>query len=385
MHIGFDISQTGAGKAGCGYFAHAMIQSLLELAPEHRYTLYPSFGDFYFDGAMPRRCPYAGENVQYGPRHANPKAARDFWTAPTLETALGTPDLIHANNFWCPAPLANTRLIYTLHDIGFLAEPSWTTEANRVGCFEGVFRAAVAADWVVAVSEASRRHYLSVFPHFPEERVRVVHPCSRFTEAAVEGQRPAALANIPAGRFWLSVGTIEPRKNQRRLVQAYADYLAQGGDPMPLVLAGGKGWLMEDFQNHVQALGIATQIVMTGYVSDEELTWLYRHCYANLYPSLFEGFGLPVLEGMQFGAATLCSNAASLPEVAGSAAVLLPPEDTAAWTDALLKLVAHPEERQRLSAAAQRQAGRFAWRDSAAALLELYAAALAAPKRTVPA
>lgn len=381
MHIGFDISQTGAGKAGCGYFAHAMIQAMLELAPEHRYSLFPSFGDFYFDALMPILNPYSGRNVHYGPRHFSRETARVFWTGSDVETSLAKPDIVHANNFWCPLQLASSRLIYTFYDMGFAVEPAWTTEANRVGCFDGVFRSAMAADWVVAISEASRAHYLSVFPHFPEDRIRVIYPCSRFADSSAKGKRPKALDDVPTGGYWLSVGTIEPRKNQRRLVEAYARYLALGGAPMPLVLAGGKGWLMEDFQKHLSELGIDAQVVMTGYVSDEELIWLYRNCYANLYPSLFEGFGLPVLEGMQFGAPTLTSNSTSIPEVAGEAAILLAPEDTEGWAQAMLRLAANRQERDQLSAAALEQAGRFDWKRSAAALLQLYEEALASPKR----
>lgn len=381
MHIGFDISQTGAGKAGCGYFAHAMIQAMLELAPEHRYSLFPSFGDFYFDALMPILNPYSGRNVHYGPRHFSRETARVFWTGSDVETSLAKPDIVHANNFWCPLQLASSRLIYTFYDMGFAVEPAWTTEANRVGCFDGVFRSAMAADWVVAISEASRAHYLSVFPHFPEDRIRVIYPCSRFADSSAKGKRPKALDDVPAGGYWLSVGTIEPRKNQRRLVEAYARYLALGGAPMPLVLVGGKGWLMEDFQKDLSELGIDAQVVMTGYVSDEELIWLYRNCYANLYPSLFEGFGLPVLEGMQFGAPTLASNSTSIPEVAGEAAILLAPEDTEGWAQAMLRLAANRQERDQLSAAALEQAGRFDWKRSAAALLQLYEEALASPKR----
>jgi glycosyltransferase involved in cell wall biosynthesis len=179
----------------------------------------------------------------------------------------------------------------------------------------------------------------------------------------------------------LNVGTIEPRKNQRCLVEAYAHYLALGGAPMPLVLAGGKGWLMEDFKKQLSRMKIDDQVVMTGYVSDDELIWLYRNCYANLYPSLFEGFGLPVLEGMQFGAPTLTSNCSSLPEVAGNAAILIAPEDTESWAQAMLRLAGSRGEREQLSAAALEQSGRFDWKQSAMALLQLYEEALVSPKR----
>lgn len=381
MHIGFDISQTGTGKAGCGYFAHAMIQAMIELAPEHRYSLFPSFGDFYFDARMPIRNPYSGWNVQYGPRHLSRETARVFWTGTEAETSLRNPDIVHSNNFWCPVQLASSRLIYTFYDMGFAVDPSWTTETNRVGCFDGVFRSAIAADWVVAISEASRSHYLNVFAHFPENRIRVIYPCSRFVDLSNVGRMPKALENIPATAYWLSVGTLEPRKNQRRLAEAYARYLTLGGDSMPLVFAGGSGWLMDDFKNYIGALGIDSHIVMTGYVSDDELTWLYRNCFVNLYPSLFEGFGLPVLEGMQHGAVTIASKCSSIPEVAGEAAILLESEDTESWAQAMLLLSVNRGERDRLSSAARKQAERFDWKRSAASLLQLYEEALASPKR----
>ena len=381
MHIGFDVSQTGSGKAGCGYFAHAMIQAMLELAPQHCYSLFPSFGDFYFDPLMPSLNPYSGRNVQYGPSHLSRDTARVFWTGPDAEVMLGTLDVVHANNFWCPVQLSSSRLIYTFYDMGFAVDPYWTTECNRAGCFDGVFRAAMAADWVVAISQASRAHYLSVFPHFPEDRIRVIYPCSRFADPSAHGTRPKALEGIDPAGYWLNVGTIEPRKNQRRLADAYARYLSLGGAPMPLVFAGGQGWLMEDFQKHLSELGIAAYVLMTGYVSDQELIWLYRNCYANLYPSLFEGFGLPVLEGMQFGAPTLASRSTSIPEVAGRAGILLAPEDSEAWAQAMLRLVSNREERNKLSAAALGRADCFDSKRSAALLLQLYEEALTLPKR----
>jgi glycosyltransferase involved in cell wall biosynthesis len=383
MHIGFDISQTGSGKAGCGYFAHALVQAMIDVAPQHNYSLYPSFGDFYFDPLMPVLNPYSGKSVEYGPRHLTRETARSFWTGKGAEKSLGNPDIIHSNNFWSPVQTGSYRLIYTFYDMGFLIDPSWTTEANRLGCFEGVFRSSISADWVVAISKASRDHYLEVFPHFTEERIRIIYPCSRFADSSILGKRPKALEGVPSSGYWLNVGTVEPRKNQRRLSEAYARYLALGGAPMPLVLAGGKGWLMEDFQKHLRALGIEDHVVMTGYVTDDELIWLYRNCYANLYPSLFEGFGLPVLEGMQFGAPTLTTTSSSVPEVAGDAAILLDPKDVEGWARAMLRLATDKNERDALSVAAVEQAGRFDWQRSATDLLQLYDEALASPKRRV--
>ncbi len=182
---------------------------------------------------MPNRNPYPGQDVHYGPWHPSRESARVFWSGADAEASLGKPDIVRANNFWCPVQLVSSRLIYTFYDMGFVVDPDWTTEANRVGCFDGVFGLAMVADWV-AISEASRTHYLRVFPHFSEDRIRVIYPCSRFANSAEQGKRPKALNDLAAGGFWLNVGTTEPRKNQRRLVEAYARYLELGGAPMPL-------------------------------------------------------------------------------------------------------------------------------------------------------
>jgi glycosyltransferase involved in cell wall biosynthesis len=300
---------------------------------------------------------------------------------PDLEATLKHPDVVHSNNFWCPLQLRESRLVYTFYDLGFVANPDWTTEANRAGCFQGVFRASLNADLIVAISDASRRHYLKVFPHFPEERIQVIYPASRFATARLKPTPPAALDPALSGRFWLAVGTIEPRKNQLRLAQAYAQYRERVASPMPLVLAGGAGWLMEDFALKLAEVGVAEHVIMTGYISDDELAWLYGNCHVNLYPSLFEGFGMPVLEAMTFGAATIAADTSSIPEAAGDAAVLIDPLDTAAWTEAMVSLSAQPERRAALGAAALRHARRFSWEASARDLLQAYQDACAMPRR----
>lgn len=380
MKIGFDISQTGAGKAGCGYYAHALFEALLKTDADCSYLAYPSFGDFYFDPKMPVISPYSGKQVSYGPRHLTRELAGAFWNQEKLEDKIGAPDIVHSNNFWTPINLKSSKLVYTLYDLGFTHTPDWTTEANRLGCFEGVFKASMYADWIVAISESSKNDFLSTFPHFPEDRIEVIYPCSRFLNPSQIGVKPKLDKLLPQ-KYWLSVGTIEPRKNQKMLVEAYADYIAQGGDPIPLVLAGGSGWLMETFPDLISDLNLDDLVILTGYISDDELIWLYRNCYANLYPSFFEGFGLPILEGMQFGAATLSSNSTSLPEVLGDAGAALSPNDKSAWVDCMLSLASNVEERKTLSKKAAEHAATFSWESSANALMSVYQKALSYPKR----
>ena len=386
MTIGFDVSQTGAGKAGCGYYADGLIRAVEALCRERGggpgFLLYPAFGDVFWDP----QCATATYSTDH-PHFRRMKApagweeSQRFWGAPgaDFEARIGSPDVVHSNNFFCPRGLRRARLVYTLYDLSFLADPSWSTEANRVGCLDGVFRASTVADWIVAISEYSRRHFLEIFPHYRAERIRLIYPGSRYGGAAGTGAEaaPERFAHLRPDGFWLSVGSIEPRKNQRRLLEAYA----RSGSALPLVLAGGKGWLMDDFA----AAGPGGRPVeLTGYVSDAELEWLYRHCYAFLYPSLFEGFGMPVLEAMTLGAPAICSNTTSLPEVAGDAGLLVDPRDAGAIADAMTRLESGEIARDTLRAAGTRQAARFSWEASAKKLLELYDEAGAALMAKAP-
>ncbi|MYL85287.1 glycosyltransferase [Desulfovibrio aerotolerans] len=380
MKIGFDVSQTGAGKAGCGYFAAGLLAVLADLETSNEYVLYPAFGDFFRE-PQPKACSRpAGRRFHPGPTFRRFWDQKRFFRHPPadFEARLGNPDIVHANNFFCPSGLTRARLVYTLYDLSFLIEPAWTTEGNRTGCFDGVFRAATSADYLVAISEYSLNHYLSVFPNYPKNRTVVAPLASRFGPQSLQ-EKPAALGDIGSGDFWLCVGTIEPRKNHERLFAAYAAWRRDTGGTMPLVLAGGKGWLMDDVARTVEELGIAEHLRFTGYVSDAELAWLYASCHAFLYPSLFEGFGLPVLEAMSLGAAVICSNATSLPEVAGDAAIQVDPLDVAGLASAMATLTGHTSLRDSLRQRALTRAGLFSWEKTARIVAEAYARVVSLP------
>ena len=380
MKIGFDVSQTGAGKAGCGYFAAGLLDALAGLDTANEYVLYPAFGDFFRE-PHPEKCLHpAGSRFHQGPRFRRFFDQKRFFRQPPadFEARLGQPDIVHANNFFCPTGLTRARLVYTLYDLSLLVNPAWTTEANRTGCFDGLFRAATQADAVLSISQYSRDHFLRIFPHYPKERIVVAPLASRFRPDGPQ-ERPKAAAYLQPDGFWLCVGTIEPRKNHERLFAAYAAWRRETGGTMPLVLAGGKGWLMDDVARTVAELGIAEHLVFTGYVTDAELAWLYASCYAFLYPSLFEGFGLPVLEAMSLGAAVITSDTTSLPEVAGDAAVLIDPLDVAGLTAAMTMLAGNDALRVSLRQRAQTRAGRFSWEKTARIVADTYARVLGLP------
>lgn len=380
MKIGFDISQTGNSKAGCGFFAESLIHHLAQIDHRNEYVLYPTFGDFFFD---PHNAHYQikQNNMQYGLRHSSLHQAHAFWNSPptNYETMLGNPDVIHANNFYCPSQLKNARLIFTLYDLGFIENPKWTTEENRCGCFNGVFNASLYADFIVTISEHSRRHFLKVFPHYPPERISVVYPASRFSSSRLVS-KPETLHALQTDRFWLCVGTIEPRKNHIRLLRTFAKLKKHSERSFPLVLVGRNGWLMEGFQKEIEELGLDRDVILLGYEEDVALQWLYQNCFAFLYPSLFEGFGLPVLEAMCLGAPVITSNTSSIPEITGSAALLVDPLQEEDIFQTMLKLSLEQDFRKNLKESALQQSKCFSWDRSATKMLELYQAVLHMPK-----
>ncbi|MBT8369027.1 MAG: glycosyltransferase family 4 protein, partial [Deltaproteobacteria bacterium] len=177
---------------------------------------------------------------------------------------------------------------------------------------------------------------------------------------------------LTPAKFWLAVGTLEPRKNLRRLLNAYSVYVKKLDNALPLVLAGGKGWLEDDLERVVAKLDIAHKVEFLGYVSDEALSWLYRNCFGFLYPSLYEGFGLPVLEAMSRGAAVIVSNATSIPEVAGEAAHYVNPLIENEIVEAICVLAENAEYRENLQNLAFRQAQKFSWQRCASEVIEIY-------------
>ena len=188
------------------------------------------------------------------------------------------------------------------------------------------------------------------------------------------------LENLERDRFLLHVGTCDPRKNLPRLLQAFASAAEGEGDPPSLVLAGAPGLASEAVEREIEHLGIASLVQRLGYVCDDELQWLYQSCSGFLYPSLAEGFGLPVLEALSQGAAVLTSDTSSLPEVAGDAALLVDPTDVAAMRAGLSELSRDTETRRRLRSDGPKRAARFSWARTAEKARKCYERAAAMEK-----
>ena len=184
--------------------------------------------------------------------------------------------------------------------------------------------------------------------------------------------------SIPDGPFILSICTLEPRKNLDRLIQAFENLIQQQNlNDLSLVLVGNKGLRSDQLMNSVKGgEAIKKRIIVTGYVADNDLAPLYTEAYMFVYPSLYEGFGLPPLEAMQCGTPVITSNSTSLPEVIGDAGIMINPEDTDALCQAMWKLYSQPALHQELSEKSIKRAAGFSWKRCAGETMNAYKSSL---------
>jgi glycosyltransferase involved in cell wall biosynthesis len=383
VRIGFDVSQTGPSKAGCGFYAAGLVRALATLDTDDQYIVYPSFGDHFYDPQI--RCDDLARfrNVRVAP-HQSHSEAKKFWAREraTFESELGEPDIIHSNNFYAPRVLTHARLVFTLYDLSFLENWSWTTEANRTGCFEGVFRASLSADWLVAISQYTKERFLHTFPHYPEGRISVVYPASRFGHGHSEKKPPSK--KLERRKFWLCVGTLEPRKNYPAILAAYAQLRKKVGMTHPLVIVGGAGWMMNSIEAEIQKLNLGGSVTLLGYAADAVLYWLYRNAACLVYPSLYEGFGMPVLEAMSCATPAIAATGSAFQEIVPQGdypQLLVDPLNASSISNAMQLVHAMtPAQLDGLGEIAKKRAEEFSWSRSARSMLEVYRRVASSPK-----
>jgi glycosyltransferase involved in cell wall biosynthesis len=266
--------------------------------------------------------------------------------------------------------------VVTVHDLAFVRTPETLPPLKRA-YLTALCRASVArAAHVIAVSQQTAedlRRYFAV----PPERISVVYNgvAARFAPRTAAESAAFRRRKALPDRFLLYLGTLEPRKNLERLVQAFAQWRGAGtpdASAVKLVIAGGQGWYTAEIFRSVAALGLADAVLFPGFIPGDELPDWYAAAEAFVYPSLFEGFGLPVLEAMACGTPVVCSRAPGVSEVAGDAALTFPPHDTDALAAALQLVTSQPALRTALIERGRAQAARFSWRRSAEATLEIY-------------
>lgn len=289
---------------------------------------------------------------------------------PRLQLTIN-PSLYHATEHLLPY-LPATPTVLTVHDLIFERYPQHHTWRNTLYLRTAMPRYVAAATAIIAVSQHTKADLIELYGADPAK----IHVVYEGIDADFAPAPAAATARVcarysPERPYLLMVGTLEPRKNHAAALHALARLKAQGF-PHRLLIAGGQGWLFAPIQQLVDQLGLAGDVTFTGYVPLADLPPLYSGAACVLLPSLYEGFGFPVLEAMACAAPVVCSNVSSLPEVAGSAALLVPPADAHALADAVALVLAQPALAAELRARGLRQAARFRWDKCAAETVAVY-------------
>jgi glycosyltransferase involved in cell wall biosynthesis len=292
---------------------------------------------------------------------------------PPLAASLRAAEIVHVTNHAGVAPAAEgQRLVVTVHDLAFDVVPGLFPRPWRVVYKLGLRAAVRRADAIVTPSRNTAEDLLSRTGVEPQ-KLHVVPLASALPAGTLDADEVLARLKVRSP-YILFVGTLEPRKNLVRLVRAYRR-VAADGFPHALVLVGPLGWHHESLMRELALQGPG-EIVMTGEITPDELDAVYRAADVFVYPSLYEGFGLPVLEAMARGIPTVASNTSAVPEVSGDAAIGVDPRSVRAIANGISSLVSDVGLADRMAARARARAERFSWDETARLTLEVYEQAL---------
>jgi glycosyltransferase involved in cell wall biosynthesis len=370
MLIGIDASRAvAARRTGTETYSLRLICNLISLGTGHRLRLYtngrPPAGLFGGD--------LAAGNVEL---RAIPFPR--LWTHLRLsaEMAVRPPDVLFVPAHVLPL-IHPRRSVVTVHDLGYLAYPEAHKTGDRRYLDWSTRWNARRAKFVIADSAATQADLIRAYG-VDERKIRVIHLGRDETLAPVPDAQVLAEVQARYGitaHYVLYVGTLQPRKNLARVIEAFARAAAAPAFAgIQLVLAGKKGWLYDDLFAQVERMGLAGRVLFPGYVDDADLPALLSGALAFVFPSLYEGFGIPVLEAGACGVPVITSNTSSLPEVAGDAALLVDPHDVDAIAEAMNRLVTDETLRTELARRGLANVQRFSWekcaRETLAVLVE---------------
>lgn len=282
-------------------------------------------------------------------------------------------DLLHSIDFIPPQRGARRHLI-TIHDLNFIYFPEFLTGESKHYYVDQIQWAVNHADHITADSEATRQ---DVIEHLGVDPAKITTVYLAANPLYSDDYNPAAIAetlaehNLPR-HFILFVGTLEPRKNLPMLLRAYKLLREETAVDVPLILVGSKGWIYDEIFATIDALGLQESVHHLSGIYDETLAHLYRAAGVLVTPSHYEGFGLPALEAMHSGRPVIVSNRGSLPEVVGSAGLLLEPDDVTGWAEALARVLTDSALRDKMVVQGKSQATTFSWLRTAGQMVTLY-------------
>lgn len=378
--VGIDVTAAVTQGGGIGRYTRELVRAVVALGDDLQYRLFSARPPAELP--VPDPVPRA-PHVSYTSAPLSDRWLYRLWYRLRLPLPVqwftGRLDLFHSPDFVLPPVRGDVPTLLTVHDLSFVHYPQTFTPPlvnylNRI-----VPWSVKRATHILADSQATSADLQAIWNVSPD-KITVLHSGvgRRFrpvTDSAMlaDVRRRYKLGDAP---YLLSVSTLQPRKNYDMLIRAFRPVADR--HPHRLIIAGGKGWLYEDMLAEVQRQDLEGRVHFAGFVDDADLPVLYSGADLFVFPSLYEGFGLPLLEAMACGVPVLTSTASSLPEVAGHAAEQLSPHDQEAWSSAMLRLLADEQQREQLVAAGFARVEQFTWERAARRLRRLYSDLLGA-------
>lgn len=372
MRITIDVSPAVHHHAGLGRYAAELLTALLTCDHNNEYCAFyhTPHGDEKLEGALRSVPTYS---IRLGAKPWRMSVLLAYYANRTMDRWLPPSDVFHGTDHLLP-PLGRSRMIFTIHDLIYLFFPEYHLPLNRWFLTLMLPKFLRRADAIIAVSENTRRDVTRRLG-IPAEKMTVIYEgvSERFRsiQDRAELERVRARYELPP-RMILFFGTLEPRKNLLTLLDAFAALLATRPDVPPLVIAGRKGWLYRPIFRRVRERGLESHVRFTDWIAEDDVPTLLNLAEVFVYPSLYEGFGLPPLEAMACGVPVICSNAASLPEVVGDAGILVEPRDVGGLMQALARVLDDASLRADLRARGVQRAQQFTWERAARQTLAVY-------------
>ncbi len=376
MNIAFDALPLISGNmTGIGWCEVGQTTAMARLHPEDNF--YYSFFSRKDDHIKIERLAPFSEHIKPMIAHASGyvyRAASTYLPIPYKRFFGKCADVTHFFNYIAP-PGVHGKTVITVHDMVYKAFPETVRGRTKWMLISGLKPSMNRADIIVTDSEFSKSEILKYFPKYAD-KIRVV-PCGVDLEKFKPCNTPERIPEVKKslgieGEYFLYLGTIEPRKNLERLISAYHIFTQRIKDAPKLVLAGGKGWLYDSIFQKVTDLKLADKVIFTKYVPSEDMNPLMCGALAFVFPSIYEGFGMPPLEAMACGVPVLVSDAASLPEVTGDCGVICDAYSEENIADGLYKLYTDTALRADLSIRGRKRAEGFSWDRSAEILYKVY-------------
>ncbi len=372
MKIAIDVRTINKPRSGVGYYVTNLVEQLRVIDQENNYCLISNdngLGAHLTESPNFNHCHtvISNENHMIG----------DLWENTYLPRSLKSRgiDVFHGPAFMIPLYKRDLKTVATIHDIVAYILPRTIPMKYSLYMKALIGQVVKRADRIISVSESTKRDLVR-WLGAPEGKITVVpQGVGKEFHPALPDDNGGELVREKfgiRGDYLLFVGNLEPRKNLIRIMHAFEMARDRAGRDLQLVICGKKGWLYDDILAAYQRIRRDSEIILTNYVNEADRLRLYQNARTFLFPTLYEGFGMPVLEAMACGAPVITSNVSSFPEICGDAALLVDPYDVKGIADAILALEESPDLRASLREKGLERAAQYTWRDTAAGTLDVY-------------